>query len=111
MEDDVTDRLIHLEKEVRNLYRLIEFWNGKVPLKYRKAFPKEDENPYFKADPFEKVTPDAFPLGFRGIETLEKIFIPKDPKILKAALKRMKGRAKIASREAKKNKKKTPPNV
>lgn len=84
-----------LEKEVANLHAkigrleaLIEFHNGPVPLKYRKAFPDESEDPYLKHKPFPPAYPKVFELGkmYHGYEEIE---MPTDPKEYEKAKERM----------------------
>jgi len=88
MDSDVLDRLAFLEKEVRILYRLIEFWNGKVPLKNRKAFPNEGEDPYFRAGPFKRTIPQVYHLGIRELKA-DELDLPIDPNEFVKAKKRM----------------------
>lgn len=104
----LTQKVNLLEKQIKNLHAqigklqaLIEFHNGKVPLKYRKAFFGEREDPYFRAGPFVK----RLPLVQRsdmitGIDPeVEYIFIPDDPQELKKATQRKNERYAMSQKD------------
>lgn len=98
---DIHDRLTSLEREVRDLHRLIKFWQGDVPLKYKKAFPQNDEFPYFKAK-IKRTTPRICRLSGAGIDpVLEDLEIPSSEQLRKAT-QRMRKRTALANRELRK---------
>jgi len=77
--DMIFQRLLELENEVRKLKRIADFNDKNVPLKYRKAFPNQDEDPFFTAPKFYPQTPFAFRLNKSGIEpALTELAIPTD---------------------------------
>ncbi len=99
-QEDIFDRLAFLEKEVRRLERLVEFWHGKVPLKYKKAFPEPDENPYFTHEKFLPKTPECIRAVDSFGKTWSELDIPKDPRELQNAKERMAELSKRASEAA-----------
>lgn len=86
--DKLEDRIENLEAIVAELHRYIKFHKlEKIPLKYTKAFPSEDENPFFRHTPFKPTNPKCMPLAFGN--NLSDIEIPKDPKIFTQSKERM----------------------
>lgn len=89
--DSLQFRVASLEEKIVKLEQLIEFWHGRVPIKYRKAFPKEGESPYFTHEKFKPKYPKV--LGLDHIRECVELDMPSDPKEYKEALARMKGYA------------------
>lgn len=102
-EDNILDilfRIKELEKSVRELKQVYEFNLENVPLKYRKAFPKEGEDPFFRPTYFR---PKAQPLGIYGTETsFVHLNTLPDAKERESAKKRMLGYANLEKERKKK---------
>lgn len=70
---DIDDRFNDLEEKIQQIFWLLEFWYGEVPIKYRKAFPKKGEYPYFKVTRGIK----TFELGVERYPIFEELEQPK----------------------------------
>lgn len=77
--DFVDQRTDEIEEMIQRLFWFIEFHLGEVPMKYRKAFPKKGEYPYFSMK--NKNIPE--------LNKISELEIPKDSEVLQAAKDRM----------------------
>lgn len=97
------EKIEELEYQVKKLYRIIKLHKlDEIPIKYRKAFPKDDEEELFTIDKFKsKNIPNSlkvFELVYRNVECSE-IELPKDPKEYNEAKERMKEYGEKARKE------------
>jgi hypothetical protein len=99
---ELAHRVAILERELLRLMQMVTFLGGdKIhDSKYRKAFPKEGDDPYFKAGYFPPHHPSAFRIGDSGIEPdLHKIVMPTEPQEYRKAWERSVERREQAYRE------------
>lgn len=83
-------RFEQLEKTVQELEKLLRFYCPEaIPIKYRKAFPGQFEDKFFRAGPFKKALPDVHFSGSHQPFTPSELDLPKDPAIYKAQIAKM----------------------
>lgn len=81
-------RIEELEKKLQEIFWFIEFHLGEVPIKYRKAFPKDGEYPYIKTEKFKAKIHQIDPTTGRT-PLLTDFEMPKDPSELAKSKERM----------------------
>lgn len=88
--EDIEDEIIWLKQHVKQILNILAFHKlDKIPPKYCKAFPKQDEYPYFECPEF-KDHPDKVGItGHGGFELKNDIKIPNDQEELDKAKQRM----------------------
>lgn len=85
---DLNHRIEKLESRLAQISHYYDEMMRAIPIKYKKAFPKDNENPFITTIPFNptvhtiKELPD--PLRF------DEIYIPSDPVLRKDCVARMK---------------------
>jgi hypothetical protein len=87
--ENITQRIESLEKHVRRLERRLDAFNLQVPLKYRKAFVKDDEIELFTLGKYKPQYPTVKELTLHS-DYLYELEMPKDLEEYKKALERMK---------------------
>ena len=100
---DIEEAIRVLQGQIRDINHLLRFHGlDKVHIKYRKAFVKPGEYPFFEAKGFKEFNPNVQRLGnFQFSMDIAENW-PKDPKAFEEAKKRMKGYAKMAKKKRKK---------
>ena len=101
---EMIEKIEELEYQVKKLSRIIKLHKlDEIPIKYRKAFPKDDEEELFIIDKFKsKNIPNSlkvFELGYGFPDLAEEIEFPKDPKVLQTSKERMRRRAEKVNKE------------
>jgi hypothetical protein len=94
---DLLERIEYLEQQLRKLDKSLNFDQKKIPLKYRKAFPKDKEEELFTHAKFKPKLPVVHKLGdaiFDPIHGPTEIAMPDNPKEYKKASERLKIRLK-----------------
>lgn len=103
---ELLGRIEIIESKIKHYENLLKFHKlFEVPIKYRKAFPKDDEYPFFEEKQFK-----TFPIREVGRDGLDPpLFTPDWPKEgseeYTAAKKRMRAYAKVAKRNKRSKKK------
>lgn len=96
---DLIESIEILQSKIKRLENLLRFHKlDLVPSKYKKAFPHDDESPYFEAPGFKEFTPKVKTLGV-FCDKWDEVELPKDPKELEMAKERMRNLAIKAEKE------------
>jgi hypothetical protein len=83
-------RIEDLESEIISIKNLLRFHRlDSVPIKYRKAYPKKGEYPYFESPDFREQTPPFYDLSDFSKSEGFKIILPHDLKEYQNAKLRM----------------------
>lgn len=93
IDEDTLDffiRFEQLEHAVTELERKLRFYcPDDVPIKYRKAFPGQFEDKYFRAGPFKRATPEVYLLDSAGYNPPSDIAFPIDRSVYKTQIEKM----------------------
>lgn len=96
-EDDIFERVAELETQVYRLSAIIQFHQlHKIENKYKKAFPREKEYPFFTAEGFNADLPRVVELGGALGVNFTGINPPKNPEELNQAKERMRCYEKLS---------------
>lgn len=94
-DNDLVSRIEDLEREIRKLKKIAYFKKEYIPIRYRKAFPEEDEDILIKSPvKYLPAIPPVFSLfgkegGCCEIQMEREIRMPNDPEEYKKAAERL----------------------
>jgi hypothetical protein len=92
--DDIILRLEAIERSVRRFEEFIRIYYERIPIKYRKAFPENGENPLFTHAKFLPLYPKVTNLDYHVGAT--EIQLPQNPQEYTKAKERMESYEKLA---------------